>query len=78
MRATLTPNTGEAPKVFEVGAVEYNAMNGELTLACRDGKVCLGLIGGWTLSIVPSRLGVTQMGCEDVERVHDGRSLLVI
>jgi hypothetical protein len=75
MKVTLTPTTGAEPKVFEVLGADLNTASGQLTLTCRDGRVCLGLVGGWDISLQHSRL--LPMGCDDVERIHDGRSVLV-
>lgn len=76
MRVTLTPNTGDDPKVFDVVGFNLNTENGELTLTCRDGRVCLGLVGGWRLSVQNSRR--LPMGCDEVERIHNGQRLIAV
>jgi hypothetical protein len=76
MRVRLTPNTGADPKVFDVVGLDMNTENGQLTLTCRDGRVCLGLVGGWIVSVQSSRL--LPMGCEDVERIHNGHTLITV
>ena len=74
MRVTLT-GAGDA-KHFDVLAAEYQTDKGELTLTARDGRVCLGLQGSWLVSIEESRS--RPMGCEDIERIHDGRGIVLV
>ncbi len=76
MRVRLTPATGDAPKVFDVISATFDTAKGELTLTCRDGRVCLGLVGTWELSIEPSRR--LPMACDEVERIHDGSLLVMV
>lgn len=74
MRVRLT-GAGET-KVFEVVSTLLNTTTGELTLTCRDGQVCLGLIGAWEMETQSSRC--RPMSCEEVERIHDGRALIAL
>ena len=76
MRVRLTPSTANAggTKVFEVVAANLQTTNGQLTLTCRDGRVCLGLIGSWECDIDSSPL--MSMSCDEVERIHDGKTLV--
>lgn len=76
MRVRLTPLTGNAggTRIFVVVRAEFNTTNGELTLTCRDGKICLGLQGSWEVAI--EKCFVRPMSCDEAERIHDGRSLI--
>lgn len=76
MRVRLTPNTGERARVFEVLAASLETAKGELTLTCRDGRICLGLQGSWEMSIQDSV--VRPMSCDEAERIHDGSALVVM
>lgn len=76
MRVQLMPNTGERPRVFDVIAVNFDTSKGELTLTCRDGRICLGLQGGWEMAIGDSRHRA--MSCDEAERIHDGRALVTV
>jgi hypothetical protein len=78
MRVRLTPLTPGAsgPRTFEVKAAAFDTTKGELTLTCRDGRICLGLQGTWQMEVCDSF--VRLMSTEEAEREHDGRSLLVL
>lgn len=76
MRVRLTPGTPTAggTRIFIVVAAEYDTTNGQLTLTCRDGRICLGLQGSWEVVIEKSFL--RPMSCDEAERIHDERSLI--
>jgi hypothetical protein len=78
MRVRLTPLTNAAgsTRIFVVVRAEFNTTTGELTLTCRDGKICLGLVGSWELAIETCFVG--PMSCDEAERVHDERSLIQV
>jgi len=74
MRIRLTPATGGEPKVFDVVGADFETTKNQLTLTCRDGRVCMGLQGSWEMSITKSR--ILPMSIDEVERIHDGRSII--
>lgn len=78
MRVRLTPGTATVggTKVFEVVAAHLQTTNGELALTCRDGRVCLGLVGSWEFACDHSSL--LPMTCDEVERIHDGQMLVTV
>lgn len=78
MTIRLTPGTATAggTKVFEVVGASLNTANGQLTLTCRDGQVCLELVGQWELAINTSSRRA--MSIDEVARLHDGQSLVTV
>lgn len=78
MRIRLTPDspTAGGTRVFEVVRAKHDTRNGQLTLTGRDGRICLGLVGGWEVEMLPSQL--VPMGVDEMERIHDGRALVVM
>jgi hypothetical protein len=68
--------TAGGTKVFEVVSAELNTANGELTLSCRDGRVCLGLVGAWEYAVTSSILA--PMSIYEVERIHNGEALVTV
>lgn len=75
MRIRLTPHNGEPSKFFEVVSADFDTAKGELILVCRDGRICLGLQGAWTMSIQGSFR--RPMSCDEAERAHNS-DLLVL
>jgi len=78
MRVRLTPGTADAggTRIFDVVRALFNTTNGELILTCRDGQICVGLVGAWEMAIEPCLL--RPMSCDEAERVHDGRALIAL
>lgn len=78
MRVRLTPGSATAggTKVFEVVAAQWQTTSGELTLTCRDGRVCLGLVGAWDIALDASLR--VPMSCDEVEQRHDGRMTVTV
>lgn len=78
MRVRLTPGTADAggTRIFIVAGAEYDTTKNELTMICRDGKICIQLVGLWQMSIRPS--WVKAMSVDEVERIHDGRALVTV
>jgi hypothetical protein len=76
MKVILTPGTATAggTRIFVVLGAHYDTTNGELTLTCRDGRICLGLHGSWEMAVERSLLQA--MSCDEAERIHDERSLI--
>lgn len=78
MRVRLTPGTADAggTRIFQVRGADYDTTTGNLTLTCRDGKICIQLVGLWEMSIRPSFVGA--MSVDEVERVYEGRTLVTV
>lgn len=76
MRVRLTPLTAnaEGTRIFVVVRAEFNTTNGELTLTCRDGKICVQVVGSWEMAI--EKCFVRPMSVDEAARIHDGRSLI--
>lgn len=76
MNVRLTPGTADAggTRIFEVVDARYNTANRQLTLTGRDGKICLELVGLWELRVKTSLRRA--MGVDEIERIHEGRTLV--
>jgi hypothetical protein len=73
MRVRLT-GAGDT-KIFDVVSAVLKTTSGELTLTCRDGQVCLALVGAWEMAVTPSSLA--PMSCDEIERLHEGRLVVM-
>lgn len=78
MRLRLTPLTAGAggTRMFEVNGYEHNLATQQLTLALRDGKMALEVLGSWELECRESRL--LAHTCDEAERIHNGRALVIV
>lgn len=78
-RVVLTAATGnERQRIFDVLECHLETETGHLTLRCRDGRVCLGLVGAWHLDVQPAPFLAHAHSCEEVERIHDGKTAVVL
>jgi hypothetical protein len=76
---TLTAVTGsERTRQFHVLDCHFNTQNGHLTLHCRDGRICLQLVGAWTLDVRPAPVFARAHSVEEAERIHDGKTAVVL
>lgn len=78
MTVRLTPGSSTAggTRVFQVLRATHDTGKRQLTVAGRDGFVCLEIVGPWEIEFSPSN--VMAMGIDEIERIHDGRSLVLM
>ncbi len=78
VRLTLEPITAGAggPRLFNVISFAYTKDNQQLVLVCRDGKMCIELVGAWRMHVAETR--VLAHSLAEAERVHDGSPLVLV
>lgn len=76
---TLTALTGsERPRVFDVLDCQYETSTGNLTLHCRDGRICIQLVGHWNMTVFPAPMLKRAHSIDEAERIHDGKTTVVM
>lgn len=77
VRLTLQALTGgDAPRVFNVIGFDYAKDTQQLLLVCRDGRMCLELLGAWRMSVAETRALAHSLA--EAERIHDGSRLVLM
>lgn len=78
LRVQLVPAQVAAggPRTFQVVSFEYDVTTRQLTLALRDGRMCIELMGSWQMDVQPSRVAPHSLA--EAERIHDERSLVLM
>lgn len=79
VRLRLTPGTASAgpTRVFHVTSFTYDTTSRQLVLTCRDGRICIEVLGGWEVA-GEAASGASTHTIAEAERIHDGRSLVLI
>jgi hypothetical protein len=79
LQVVLEPDSALAggTRVFRVKDVQFDTSNGHCVLALRDGKMCLGLVGGWKITVGPCNAIVAHTLAQ-AEEIHSGEQKILL
>lgn len=77
-QVVLEPNSASAGgvRIFRVKHAQYNTQSRQLVLHLRDGKMCVELLGEWTMTI-NSADSLVAHSLREAERIHAAEPLIV-